>query len=107
MAGERILHAKEERRPASGRTGDTVDYPFLILVLLLLAAAGVALFFVILRWMRSSSRKKVPETECLMGTMQRKNGNAAGKRRFSAWGWIGVVISAGYMIFMDFFVMVL
>ena len=32
MAGERILHAKEERRPASGRTGDTVDYPFLILV---------------------------------------------------------------------------
>lgn len=73
----------------------------------ILAAAGVALFFVILRWMRSSSRKKVPETECLMGTMQRKNGNAAGKRRFSAWGWIGVVISAGYMIFMDFFVMVL
>ena len=34
MAGERILHAKEERRPASGRTGDTVDYPFMILVLL-------------------------------------------------------------------------
>ena len=73
----------------------------------ILAAAGVALFFVILRWMRSSSRKKVPETECRMGTVQRKDGSAAGKRRFSAWGWIGVVISAGYMIFMDFFVMVL
>ena len=73
----------------------------------ILAAAGVALFFVILRWMRSSSRKKVAETECRMETVQRKDGNAAGKRRFSAWGWIGVVISAGYMIFMDFFVMVL
>ena len=41
MAGERILHAKEERRPASGRTGDTVDYPFLILVLLLLACLPI------------------------------------------------------------------
>ena len=44
MAGERILHAKEERRPASGRTGDTVDYPFLILVLLLLAVGLTMLY---------------------------------------------------------------
>ena len=73
----------------------------------ILAAAGVALFFVILRWMRSSSRKNVPETQCRMGTVQMEDGNTAGKRRFSVWGWIGVVISAGYMIVMDFFVMVL
>lgn len=44
MAGERILHAKEERRPASGRTGDTVDYPFLILVLLLLTVGLTMLY---------------------------------------------------------------
>ena len=73
----------------------------------ILAAAGVALFFVILRWMRSSSRNNVPETQCRMGTVQMEDGNTAGKRRFSVWGWIGVVISAGYMIVMDFFVMVL
>ena len=73
----------------------------------ILAAAGVALFFVILRWMRSSSRKNVLETECRAGTVQMEDGNTAGKRRFSVWGWIGVVISAGYMIVMDFFVMVL
>ena len=32
MAGERALHAKEERRLLPKRAGDTVDYPFLILV---------------------------------------------------------------------------
>ena len=44
MAGERILHAKEERRPFSVRTGDTVDYPFLILVLLLLTVGLTMLY---------------------------------------------------------------
>ena len=44
MAGERALHAKEERRPVSRRTGDTVDYPFLILVLLLLAVGLTMLY---------------------------------------------------------------
>lgn len=44
MAGERLLHAKEERRPFSVRTGDTVDYPFLILVLLLLTVGLTMLY---------------------------------------------------------------
>ena len=44
MAGERILHAKEERRPFSVRTGDTVDFPFLILVLLLLTVGLTMLY---------------------------------------------------------------
>ena len=38
------LHAKEERRPFSVRTGDTVDYPFLILVLLLLTVGLTMLY---------------------------------------------------------------
>lgn len=38
------LHAKEERRPSSVRTGDTVDYPFLILVLLLLTVGLTMLY---------------------------------------------------------------
>ena len=36
MASERDLHAKEKRRPGLSRTGESVDYPFLLLVLLLL-----------------------------------------------------------------------
>ena len=44
MAGDRILHAKEERRPFSVRTGDTVDFPFLILVLLLLTVGLTMLY---------------------------------------------------------------
>ena len=44
MAGERTLHAKEERRPLSRRTGDTVDYPFLFLVLLLLTVGLTMLY---------------------------------------------------------------
>ena len=38
------LHAKEERRPFSRRTGDTVDYPFLVLVLLLLTVGLTMLY---------------------------------------------------------------
>ena len=37
MASERDLHAKEKRRPGFSRTGESVDYPFLLLVLLLRA----------------------------------------------------------------------
>ena len=37
MASERDLHAKEKRRPGLSRTGESVDYPFLLLVLLLRA----------------------------------------------------------------------
>ena len=44
MAGERLLHAKEERRPFSVRTGDTFDFPFLILVLLLLTVGLTMLY---------------------------------------------------------------
>ena len=44
MAGERALHAKEERRPFSVRTGDTFDFPFLILVLLLLTVGLTMLY---------------------------------------------------------------
>ena len=44
MAGERVLHAKEERRPFSVRTGDTFDFPFLILVLLLLTVGLTMLY---------------------------------------------------------------
>ena len=44
MAGERALHAKEERRLLPKRAGDTVDYPFLILVLLLLAVGLTMLY---------------------------------------------------------------
>ena len=44
MAGERLLHAKEERRPLSRRTGGTVDIPFLILVLLLLMVGLTMLY---------------------------------------------------------------
>ena len=40
----KALHAKEERRPTSRRTGDTVDYPFLILVLLLLTVGLTMLY---------------------------------------------------------------
>ena len=42
MAAERILHAKEDRRPL--RTGESVDYPFLFLTLLLLAV-GLAMLW--------------------------------------------------------------
>ena len=44
MAGERALHAKEERRLLPKRAGDTVDYPFLILVLLLLTVGLTMLY---------------------------------------------------------------
>ncbi len=43
MAGERILHAKEDRRLWK-RAGESVDYPFLFLVLLLLAV-GLAMLY--------------------------------------------------------------
>ena len=36
MAAERTLYAKENRRPPEKRTGERVDFPFLLLVLLLL-----------------------------------------------------------------------
>ncbi len=41
MALERILHAKEDRR---GISGETVDYPFLLLVLLLLSVGLIMLY---------------------------------------------------------------
>ena len=44
MALERDLHAKENRRPADKRTGESVDYPFLFLVLLLLTV-GLAMLY--------------------------------------------------------------
>ena len=44
MAGERALHAKEERRLLPKRAGNTVDYPFLFLVLLLLAVGLTMLY---------------------------------------------------------------
>jgi len=44
MALEDKLHAKENRRPGNTRTGETVDFPFLILVLLLLAV-GLAMLY--------------------------------------------------------------
>ena len=44
MAGERILHAKEERRLLFGRREDAVDYPFLFLVLLLLTVGLTMLY---------------------------------------------------------------
>ena len=42
MAPERRLPAKEERRP--GRAGESVDYPFLFLILLLLAVGLIMLY---------------------------------------------------------------
>ena len=44
MASERKLHAKENRRSAAGRAGESVDYPFLFLILLLLAV-GLAMLY--------------------------------------------------------------
>ena len=44
MAGERALHAKEERRLLFGRREDAVDYPFLFLVLLLLTVGLTMLY---------------------------------------------------------------
>ena len=44
MASERDLHAKEKRRPGLSRTGESVDYPFLLLVLLLLTV-GLAMLY--------------------------------------------------------------
>lgn len=44
MASERNLHAKEKRRPGLSRTGESVDYPFLLLVLLLLTV-GLAMLY--------------------------------------------------------------
>ena len=44
MAGERILHAKEERRLGHRRAEDTVDYPFLLLVLALLTVGLIMLY---------------------------------------------------------------
>ena len=41
MAAERELHAKEDRRP---RAGESVDYPFLFLVILLLTV-GLAMLY--------------------------------------------------------------
>ena len=43
MAAEKTLYAKENRRPAR-RTGESVDFPFLMLVLLLLAVGLAALY---------------------------------------------------------------
>ncbi len=37
MAGQSLLHAKENRRPGNPRMGETIDIPFLILLMLLLA----------------------------------------------------------------------
>ena len=44
MAGERALHAKEERRLLPKRAGNTVDYPFAFLVLLLLTVGLTMLY---------------------------------------------------------------
>lgn len=44
MAGGRVLHAKEERRLTFRRAGDTVDYPFLLLILALLTVGLVMLY---------------------------------------------------------------
>ena len=44
MAGGRVLHAKEERRLTFRRAGDTVDYPFLLLILALLTV-GLAMLY--------------------------------------------------------------
>ena len=44
MAMEYRLHAKENRRPEKIRTGESVDFPFLILVLLLLTV-GLAMLY--------------------------------------------------------------
>ncbi len=44
MAAERNLPAKENRRPVRVRTGESVDYPFLFLVLLLLTV-GLAMLY--------------------------------------------------------------
>ena len=44
MALERNLHAKENRRPGLPRTGESVDYPFLLLVLMLLIV-GLAMLY--------------------------------------------------------------
>ena len=44
MASERNLHAKENRRPGLLRAEESVDYPFLILVLLLLVV-GLAMLY--------------------------------------------------------------
>ena len=43
MAAERLLYAKEDRRRLK-RSGETVDIPFLILILLLLLA-GLAVLY--------------------------------------------------------------
>ena len=44
MAPERKLPAKEDRRPGNRRTGEGVDFPFLLLLLLLLAAGLACLY---------------------------------------------------------------
>ena len=44
MAGQRILHAKENRRSALRRTSVSVDIPFLVLLLLLLAVGLTMLY---------------------------------------------------------------
>lgn len=44
MAGERALHAKEERRLLPKRAGNTVDYPFAFLVMLLLTVGLTMLY---------------------------------------------------------------
>jgi cell division protein FtsW len=44
MAGQRILHAKENRRPALRRTDANVDIPFLIILMLLLAVGLTMLY---------------------------------------------------------------
>ena len=44
MAAERTLYAKENRRPKEKRTGEHVDFPFLLLVLLLLTVGLTMLY---------------------------------------------------------------
>ena len=44
MAGQRSLHAKEDRRQGSALSQTSVDYPFLMLVLLLLAVGLMMLY---------------------------------------------------------------
>ena len=44
MAGQKILHAKENRRSALNRTGDNIDIPFLVLLMLLLTVGLVMLY---------------------------------------------------------------
>ena len=44
MAAQRILPANEDRRSSEKRKGESVDYPFLLLILLLLGI-GLAMLY--------------------------------------------------------------